>query len=75
MIENVSVTYSSSSARPYIFTLELSEMDIEGLRYKKLFGCINVVKNKYEFLNDLRDIITEELLVKLEEIADVQTKL
>lgn len=66
LINGVSVT-SSASSNEYIFQCALSALNIERLKYDSLlFGFISIPKNKYQFLNDLSELIAVELVKHFE---------
>lgn len=69
MIDSVWITQTISSAA-YVFQIELSDLCIERLKRKRLLGFFEVRKDKFEFLNDLRDVITEELMQKFLELEE-----
>lgn len=68
LIDSCTITISSN-APTYIFTLELSDLTIDRLKYKRLLG-FRFPKNEYEFLNDLRNMFADELMTKFKEMMD-----
>lgn len=72
MIGSFTITVPSDR-NAYIFQLELSALALDRLRHYRLFGLFNIQKSKYQFLNDLRDVITEELMGHFERITDNET--
>jgi hypothetical protein len=68
MVEYVTVT-CASHAPEYIFEIALSDLEMDRLKREYLLcGLVSFPKNKYKFLNDLRDVLTEEILAHLEKL-------
>ena len=64
------VTWSmSANSHAYIFMAELSVLNLERLKTKRVLG-MSFEKEKFEFLNDLRDVLTEEILQHLIALSD-----
>lgn len=68
LIDSCTITISAN-VPSYVFTLELSDLTLDRLKYKRVLG-FRFQKNKYEFLNDLRNMIADELMTKFEEMMD-----
>jgi hypothetical protein len=59
----------SANSHAYIFMAELSVLNLERLKTKRVLG-MSFEKEKFEFLNDLRDVLTEEILQHLIALSD-----
>jgi len=53
----------------YIFQIEINEYDLAQLSEYKLLG-MTFKKSKYQFLNDLSDVLTTQILHLLEKMTD-----
>lgn len=69
LLQYITVAYSDNSPE-YVFQIAISSLGMERLKRKSLLcGYVSIAKSKYEFLNDLRDALTEEILVHLEKLT------
>lgn len=68
LVSTVTWTMSAES-HAYIFQAEISALNLERLKSKRVLG-MSFQKEKYEFLNDLRDVLTEEILQHLIALSD-----
>lgn len=73
MIEWITCTVSANEPT-YRFEISLSDLDLERLKYRRLFGLFNIQKSKWEFLNDLRDVLTEEIVKHFEKMLEDKSK-
>lgn len=70
IVDYITVTTSANSAE-YIFQIALSSLGLHRLKRRNLLGgFVSIAKTKYEFLNDLRDALTEEILIHLEKMSE-----
>ncbi len=61
-----SITCTTRAYDPsYVFQVVLSDLAIERLRYKYLLGLIRIEKHESQFLSDLADVLSAEILEKL----------
>lgn len=67
MIDSIYITQTISSDS-YIFQIEVSGLAIERLKRERVLGLFDIRKSKYEFLNDLRDVLAEEIVKHFEMI-------
>lgn len=70
MINELTMTISTTKPE-YIFTIVLSDLQMERLKEKRILG-FRFQKEKYEFLNDLSDVLRREILLKLEQLDENQ---
>lgn len=70
MINEIAVTISATKPE-YIFTIVLSDLEMERLKEKRILG-FRFQKEKYQFLNDLSDVLRREILLKLEQLDENQ---
>ena len=73
VVRNLWITQTIDCAT-YQFQLELSQLGVERLKTRRLLGLFDIRKSKFEFLNDLRDVITEEIMQKFLEIEEQHEK-
>jgi predicted type IV restriction endonuclease len=65
-----SLTCTTSSYEPsYVFEIALSDLALERLSKEVLLGC-TFRKSKYQFLNELADILKIEILQHLERLYE-----
>lgn len=68
LVDNISVTTCTVNDT-YNFQVRLSGLELARLSDRNILG-INFRKSKYEFLNDVAQILTIEILQNLEAIYD-----
>lgn len=59
----------SANTPEHVFHITLSDWTLDQLSRKRILG-ISFRKEKYEFLNDLADVLKAEILQHLEEITE-----
>ena len=64
IVDQVTVTCSAVSDE-YVFTVCLSRLELARRSHRKVLG-FSFPKEKYEFLNEIADLLTAEILEKLE---------
>jgi hypothetical protein len=68
LLNNFCYVTNTASSHTKSFIIELSEVELLRLSERYLLG-FRFAKNKYEFLNDLRDILVEEILWHLNSLT------
>lgn len=67
LVQSATITTSTYSPE-YVFTIVLNDIELDELRHHRLLnGCVRLQKNKYKFLNDLAEVLTNEILWHLEQ--------
>lgn len=70
IIDYLTFTVTANSPQ-YVFEIAISQLKMDEIKHKELLGgFIRLQKSKYEFLNDLRDVLAEEILTILEKLGD-----
>lgn len=70
VVQNITMTVSAN-APEYIFQISLCSLGMHRLRHKRLLcGFVEIPKNKYEFLNDLAALLSDEIVTRLESLSD-----
>jgi hypothetical protein len=68
LLDSVTVTVSANEPT-YIFNIILSDVELDKLAHEKILG-MRFKKNKYKFLSDLADVLSDEILKELEKIKE-----
>ncbi len=64
IIDQIAVTTSAVSDE-YVFTVCLSRLELARRSHRKILG-FSFPKEKYEFLNEIAELLTAEILEKLQ---------
>lgn len=67
LVDSVTITIPACTPK-YIFQIELSDLEMERLSEDRILG-IRFKKNKYQFLNDIAQVLAGKILEHLERIT------
>ena len=68
VVEFITCTISANTSE-YVFEIALSDLGMDRLRQTTFLG-MSFKKPKYQFLNDLAEALTQEILEKLEQLGE-----